>query len=77
MLGFSELALMQLVLHIACVILAFWLLQSIRIEGIFRKGEIGKYRLLLILFAIVLGSLTSNYIMDFFRLVQEASLMFN
>lgn len=77
MLGFSELALMQLVLHIACVILAFWLLQALRLDMLFQVGEVGKVRLLTLFLAIVLGSLTSNYIMDFFRLVQEASLIFN
>lgn len=77
MLGFSELALMQLVLHISCVILAFWLLQALRLEVLFRQGEVGKLKLLTLFLAIVLGSLTSNYIMDFFRLVQEASLIFN
>ena len=77
MLGFSELALMQLILHIVCVILAFWLLQAVRLDMLFKRGESGKIRLMMLFLAIVIGSLTSNYIMDFFRLVQEAVLIFN
>lgn len=77
MLGFSELAVMQLILHIVCVILAFWLLQAVRLDMLFKRGESGKIRLLMLFLAIVIGSLTSNYIMDFFRLVQEAALIFN
>lgn len=77
MLGFSELALMQLILHIVCVILAFWLLQAVRLDMLFKRGEGGKVKLMMIFLAIVIGSLTSNYIMDFFRLVQEAALIFN
>lgn len=77
MLGFSELAIMQLILHIVCVILAFWLLQAVRLDMLFKRGESGKIRLMMLFLAIVIGSLTSNYIMDFFRLVQEAVLIFN
>lgn len=77
MLGFSELAIIQLILHIVCVILAFWLLQAVRLDMLFKRGESGKIRLMMLFLAIVIGSLTSNYIMDFFRLVQEAVLIFN
>lgn len=76
MIGFSELAIMHIILHISCVFLVFWLLQSTRIEQIFKKGATGKIQLFVVILSVVMGSLLSNYIMDFFRLVQEAAVMF-
>ncbi|AKG74786.1 DUF1146 family protein [Salinicoccus halodurans] len=72
----SQLAFIHIVLHIFCVIFAFWVIGSLNVDSWFRKGDTGRIRLFFILLAILLGSALSNFIMDFFRLVQEASLMF-
>lgn len=74
---FSQLAFIHIILHIFCVIFAFWVIGSLNIDGWFRKDDVGRVRLFFILIAILLGSALSNFIMDFFQLVQEASLMFN
>lgn len=73
----SQLALIHIVLHIFCVIFAFWVLGALNIDGWFRKGDTGRVRLFFILLAVLLGSALSNFIMDFFRLVQETALIFN
>lgn len=75
--GFSQLAMMHIILHFLCIGLAFWVLRGIRIELLFNKGEIGKMRLLLILLSILIGTGMSNFIMDIFRYTQEASLLFS
>ncbi|KKK35175.1 membrane protein [Salinicoccus sediminis] len=72
----SQLAFIHIVLHIFCVIFAFRVLGALNVDGWFRRGETGRIRLFLILLAVLLGSALSNFIMDFFRLVQEASLVF-
>lgn len=72
----SQLAFIHIVLHIFCVIFAFWVLGALNVDGWFRKGDTSRIRLFFILIAILLGSTLSNFIMDFFRLVQETSLMF-
>ncbi|WP_411842631.1 DUF1146 family protein [Salinicoccus sp. HZC-1] len=74
---FSQLAFIHIVLHIFCVIFAFWVIGSLNVDSWFRKDDVGRIRIFFILIAILLGSALSNFIMDFFRLVQEASLMFN
>ncbi|WP_369816865.1 DUF1146 family protein [Salinicoccus sp. YB14-2] len=74
---FSQLAFMHIILHLFSVIFCFWLIQGLNIERFFRKGETGRIMLLMIVISILLGSALSNFIMDFFSLVQEASLIFN
>ncbi|MFC3418841.1 DUF1146 family protein [Salinicoccus hispanicus] len=73
---YSQLAFMHIFLHMLCVIFAFWVLGALNIDAWFRKGETGRIRMFIILAAILLGSALSNFIMDFFRLVQEAALLF-
>ncbi|MHC0551748.1 DUF1146 family protein [Salinicoccus sp. CNSTN-B1] len=73
---FSQLAFMHIVLHLLCVIFAFWVLGALNTDGWFKKAETGRIRLFVILLAVLLGSGLSNFIMDFFRLVQEAALLF-
>tara|TARA_B100000809_G_C14954820_1_gene465204 strand:- start:575 stop:808 length:234 start_codon:yes stop_codon:yes gene_type:complete len=73
---FSQLAFMHIILHMLCVVFAFWVLGALNIDSWFKKGETGRIRLFIILAAVLMGSALSNFIMDFFRLVQEASLLF-
>lgn len=74
---FSQLAFMHIILHILSVIFCFWLVQGLNIQRFFRKGESGKIILMMIVISVLLGSALSNFIMDFFSLVQQASLMFD
>lgn len=74
---FSQFALMHIILHILCTGLAFWVLQGIRIEKLFNKGDVGRIRLVLIMLSVLLGTAMSNFIMDIFRYTQEAALMFS
>ncbi|WP_462421592.1 DUF1146 family protein [Salinicoccus sp. Marseille-QA3877] len=74
---FSQLAFMHIVLHLFSVVFCFWLIQGLNVGRFFRKGETGRIVLLMIVLSVLLGSALSNFIMDFFSLVQEASLIFN
>lgn len=74
---FSQLAFMHIILHILSVMFCFWLVQGLNIQRFFRKGESGKIILMMIVISVLLGSALSNFIMDFFSLVQQASLMFD
>ncbi|MCD2138113.1 DUF1146 family protein [Salinicoccus halitifaciens] len=74
---FSQLAFMHIILHILSVMFCFWLVQGLNIQRFFRKGESGKIILFMIVISVLLGSALSNFIMDFFTLVQQASLIFN
>ncbi|MDO5359923.1 MAG: DUF1146 family protein [Jeotgalicoccus sp.] len=75
--GFSQFALMHIILHILCIGLAFWVLQGIRIENLFKQGDVRRIRLVLIMLSVLLGTAMSNFIMDIFRYTQEAALMFS
>lgn len=73
----SQLAFMHIFLHIICVIFCFWVLQSVNVSHWFKKGHSAQIILLLIVLSVLLGSALSNFIMDFFILIQEASLIFS
>lgn len=75
--SFSQFALMHIILHILCIGLAFRVLQGVRIENLFNKGDVGRIRLVLIMLSVLLGTAMSNFIMDIFRYTQEAALMFS
>ena len=73
----SQLALMHIILHIVCTIFAFYLLDCLNIEVLFKKSQPEKIRLVLILLAILLGSSLSNFIMDLFTEIQMVGLWFS
>ncbi|WP_328794775.1 DUF1146 family protein [Jeotgalicoccus meleagridis] len=75
--GYSQLALMHIILHFLCILLAFWVLKGVRIEFIFRQGEVGRSRLMMLLLSVLIGTGLSNFIMDVFRYTQETALMFS
>ncbi|WP_213810803.1 DUF1146 family protein [Jeotgalicoccus sp. WY2] len=74
--GFSQFALMHIILHILCIGLAFWVLQGIRIENSFNKGDVGRIRLVLIMLSVLLGTAMSNLSWTSLD-TQEAALMFS
>lgn len=75
--GYSELAFMHIILHFLCIVLAFWVLKGVRLEVLFRQGEIARGRMLMILLSVLIGTALSNFIMDVFRYTQEAAIMFS
>ncbi|MFC7286256.1 DUF1146 family protein [Phocicoccus pinnipedialis] len=67
---------MHIILHIVCTIFAFYLLDCLNIEVLFKKSKPEKIRLVIILLAILLGTSLSNFIMDLFTEIQVVALLF-
>ena len=64
-------AMIRLVSHLAFIYLAFWSLQSIKIETFFKRGNPTQIRMILVLFAIVIGYLASSFLLEAMELIRN------
>ncbi|MDR0614888.1 MAG: DUF1146 family protein [Lactobacillales bacterium] len=69
-------ALLRIVSHLSFVYLAFWALQSVNFEILFRKkaGQIRQIRCILILAATVIGYVASSFFLEVLLLFKNALL---
>lgn len=73
---YGQLGLLGIFLHVVCVCLAFWALQGIRIEEIFKKNHIIQAQVLFIILAILLGTSVSRFILDIFQYSIQLRMLF-
>lgn len=59
----GQYAVIHLVLHVVCICIAYWALQSIRLDQFF-KGYATQLQVCMIFVAILLGTAVSNFIVD-------------
>lgn len=64
-------AIVRLTSHLAFVYLAFWSLQSLRMETFFKKAHSTQIRMTLVLCAIVIGFTASSFFMECLTLIQN------
>ena len=60
----GQFAVVHLVLHVICICVAYWALNALRLEQLFKKGHIRQIQFCMIFFAILLGTSVSNFIID-------------
>lgn len=70
-------AIIRIFSHLAFIYLAFWALQSLRVENIFRKYMQSQVRMLYIFCAILLGYTASNFFLEVIALVKNFILTYN
>ncbi|MFQ3905783.1 DUF1146 family protein [Staphylococcus sp. Mo2-7] len=60
----GQFSVVHLILHVLCICLAYWALNSIRLEQFFKKGYPTQVQICMIFLAILLGTAVSNFIVD-------------
>ncbi len=60
----------KLALYIVTFPLAIWALESLRIEGLFKKGRVVQIRIVYLLFSFAISYLVTNFLYDFAYLTQ-------
>ena len=60
----GQYAVIHLVLHVVCICIAYWALQSIRLDQNYKKGYATQLQVCMIFVAILLGTAVSNFIVD-------------
>ncbi|AMA62648.1 MAG: DUF1146 family protein [Kurthia gibsonii] len=69
-------ALLGLISHIFFIGIAFYSLQSLMYEQIFKKGRVFQIQLLLILVSIALGTAVSNFFLQFLNWSRQLQYLF-
>jgi uncharacterized integral membrane protein (TIGR02327 family) len=74
---FGQVALVSILSHLVFIALAWWALQSIRIDKLIKPNHVFQARLLYILLAIFIGSSVSNFFLDYLQWSRQLPLIFN
>lgn len=69
--SFGVLSIVSLVSHFAFIYLAFWALQSLKLEHLFKKGYTLQIQVVYILLSIVIGFVSSSFFLDVIQLVKN------
>lgn len=69
-------AMIRIFSHFAFIYLAFWALQSLRIENIFRKNMQTQIRMLYIFVAILIGYTASSFFLEVIALMKNFILTY-
>jgi uncharacterized integral membrane protein (TIGR02327 family) len=72
---FGQQALLSIISHLVFVALAWWALQSVRLDKLLKPNRVFQARLLYILLAIILGSSVSNFFLDYLEWSKQLPLM--
>lgn len=63
--GYEQQALISIISHLIFIALAWWALQALNFDKFLRANRIFQARLLYLLLSIVLGSMVSNFFLDY------------
>lgn len=69
--GYGQQALLSIISHLAFIALAWWALQSLNFEKLLRANRVFQARLLYILLSIAIGSIVSNFFLDYLLWSQQ------
>ena len=58
----GQFAIVHLILHVICICIAYWALNSVRLDQFFKKGYALQVQICMIFVAILIGTSVSNFI---------------
>lgn len=73
---YGQLALISMVVHLAFIAVTWWALQAINIEKWIKAGKVIQAKVLFILLTISIGSLVSNFFLDYLLWSQQLPSLF-
>ena len=73
--SFGQIALFSIFSHLVFIALAWWALQSIRLDKLLKTNHVFQARLLYILLAIAIGSSVSNFFLDYLQWSRQLPLI--
>lgn len=72
----GQFAIIHLILHVVCICIAYWSLNALRLDQLFKKGYPKQVQVALIFFAILLGTSMSNFINDLLQFSTQIQYLF-
>lgn len=73
---YGLLALISMIVHLAFIIVTWWALQALNIDKWLKAGKVMQARVLLILLTIAIGSIVSNFFLDYLLWSQQLPTLF-
>ena len=74
--GFGQQALVSILTHLVFIGVAWWAIQAIQLDKLLKKNHVMQARILYILLAIALGSIVSNFFLDYLMWSQQLPEIF-
>jgi uncharacterized integral membrane protein (TIGR02327 family) len=72
---FGQIAVLSILSHLIFIALSWWALQAIRLDKLLKPNHVFQARLLYILLAICIGSLVSNFFLDYLQWSRQLPLI--
>ncbi|NNU90128.1 DUF1146 domain-containing protein [Anoxybacillus sp. CHMUD] len=73
---FGQEALISLLSHLFFITVTWWTLQAVRLEVIFKPNRTIQARVFYVLLTIAIGSLVSNFFLDYLRWSRQLPFLF-
>lgn len=73
---YGQLALISMLVHLGFFSITWWALQAFNIEKWIKSGKVIQARVLLILLTIAIGSIVSNFFLDYLLWSQQLPSLF-
>jgi uncharacterized integral membrane protein (TIGR02327 family) len=74
--GYGQEALLSIFSHLIFIVLTWWALQSLNFESFLRKNRVAQARMLYTLLSIAIGSMVSNFFLDYLFWSRQLPLLY-
>lgn len=72
----GQFAIVHLILHVLCICIAYWALNSLKLDQFFKKGYATQVQVCLMFLAVLLGTAVSNFLIDLLQFSTQAKFLF-
>ncbi|AMW23883.1 hypothetical protein AV904_08095 [Staphylococcus haemolyticus] len=72
----GQFAILHLILHVLCICIAYWALNSLKLDQFFKKGYATQVQVCLMFLAVLLGTAVSNFLIDLLQFSTQVKFLF-
>ncbi|MBI5973828.1 DUF1146 domain-containing protein [Staphylococcus devriesei] len=72
----GQFAVIRLILYVICICIAYWALNSLKLDNLFKKGYTTQVQVCLIFLAILLGTAVTNFLVDLLQYSTQVKYLF-
>ncbi|MCE4988393.1 DUF1146 domain-containing protein [Staphylococcus haemolyticus] len=72
----GQFAIVHLILHVLCICIAYWALNSLKLDQFFKIGYATQVQVCLMFLAVLLGTAVSNFLIDLLQFSTQVKFLF-
>lgn len=72
----GQFAIVHLILHVLCICIAYWALNSLKLDQFFKKGYATQVQVCLMFLAVLLGTAVSNFLIDLLQFSTQVKFLY-